>query len=68
MTNPDTSLPRRLATQLVQGLFAAAAVGVVVLTVAVAWIGFTGQVPSGPAVGSLFDRMGWTVSVVSFSR
>jgi hypothetical protein len=57
-------VPRRSATRAVRGLFAAAAVGVVVLTASVAWLGLTGQVPSGPAAGSAFDRMGWTASVV----
>jgi hypothetical protein len=48
----------------VRTLITGAGAVVVVLTVPVAWLGLTGQAPSGPAAGSVFARMGWTASVI----
>jgi hypothetical protein len=47
-----------------RGLLDGAASIVLLLTAQVAWLGFTGQAPTGPAAGSVFARMGWTASVV----
>jgi hypothetical protein len=48
----------------VLGLFTAAGAVAFALTIGVAWLGLTGQRPSGPVESSAFARMGWTASTV----
>jgi hypothetical protein len=45
-------------------LLAGAVVPVLLMTGVVANLGFVGQEPSGPLVGSIFERLGWITSMV----
>src|SRR5213076_1027755 len=46
-------------------LLAGAVIPVLILTVAVAAIGFRGQEPSGPLAGSFFANIGWVASNIT---
>jgi hypothetical protein len=49
---------------VLRALFASGAAIVLFLTLGVAILGLSGEVPAGPLEGSIFHQMGWTVSVM----
>src|SRR5207247_1662746 len=49
---------------ILRGVLAVPAGVVLLLTFLVAMVGFSGDVPSGPAEGSIFREMGWTASSI----